>query len=194
MPRKGGKGTGCRLPTKPAFSQLCDGGNPGVEFSGRNRGFRRLKWLESLYRPALPERIPQAGTVPPLSRQVIGASPSGKAGDFDSPMRRFESSRPSQAVRGSEKALPIVAERPANSGLLQFGVPSLGSRFPGMRAEFGESLWLTPRIFPFSGDCGRRQGSIALRGEGGGVDFVRFSDRETLGLRIRYTSCQATVS
>ena len=26
-----------------------------------------------------------------------GASPSGKAGDFDSPMRRFESSRPSQA-------------------------------------------------------------------------------------------------
>lgn len=26
---------------------------------------------------------------------AIGASPSGKAGDFDSPMRRFESSRPS---------------------------------------------------------------------------------------------------
>jgi hypothetical protein len=51
---------------------------------------------------------------------------------------------------------PIVAERPANSGLLQFGVPSLCSRFPGMRAEFGESLRLAPRIFPFLGDAGRR--------------------------------------
>jgi hypothetical protein len=28
--------------------------------------------------------------------QMIGASPSGKAADFDSAMRRFESSRPSQ--------------------------------------------------------------------------------------------------
>ena len=28
----------------------------------------------------------------------IGASPSGKAADFDSAMRRFESSRPSHAV------------------------------------------------------------------------------------------------
>jgi hypothetical protein len=55
---------------------------------------------------------------------------------------------------------PIVAERPANSGLLQFGVASLRSRFPGIWAEFGESLWLTPRIFPFMGDAGRRLGSI----------------------------------
>jgi hypothetical protein len=72
----------------------------------------------------------------------------------------FESSNPSQAVRGSEKMPPTVAERPANSGLLQFGVPSLCSRFPGMTTEFGESLWLTPRIFPFLGDAGRRPGSI----------------------------------
>jgi hypothetical protein len=54
-----------------------------------------LKWLNSLYRPTLPEGI-RAAIVPPLSRQVIGASPSGKAVDFDSTMRRFESSRPSQ--------------------------------------------------------------------------------------------------
>jgi hypothetical protein len=63
-----------------------------------NCGSSRLKWLNSLYRPALPEGI-RAAIVPPLSRQVIGASPSGKAVDFDSTMRRFESSRPSQAVR-----------------------------------------------------------------------------------------------
>jgi hypothetical protein len=55
---------------------------------------------------------------------------------------------------------PIVAERPANSRLLQFGVPSLRSRFPNMRTESGESLWLTPRRFPFLGDACRRPGSI----------------------------------
>ena len=32
----------------------------------------------------------------PLLRGVIGASPSGKARDFDSRIRRFESYRPSQ--------------------------------------------------------------------------------------------------
>jgi hypothetical protein len=55
---------------------------------------------------------------------------------------------------------PIVAERPANGGLLQFGVLSLYSRFTGMKVELRKSLWLTPRIFPFSRDCGRRPGSI----------------------------------
>jgi hypothetical protein len=64
----------------------------------------------------------------------------------------------SQAVRGSEKMTPIAAERPANGGLLQFGIPSLCSRFPGIRVSFGESLWLIPRIFPFSRDCSRRPG------------------------------------
>ncbi len=36
-------------------------------------------------------------------QRTIGASPSGKAADFDSAMRRFESSRPSQELRGSLK-------------------------------------------------------------------------------------------
>jgi hypothetical protein len=63
----------------------------------RNSVDRLLKWLNSLYRPAVPEEI-RARPAPPLSRPSVGASPSGKAGDFDSPMRRFESSRPSQAV------------------------------------------------------------------------------------------------
>ena len=31
--------------------------------------------------------------------RAVGASPSGKAADFDSAIRRFESSRPSQAVQ-----------------------------------------------------------------------------------------------
>ena len=45
----------------------------------------------SMFRP--PERAVRR-------RRGIGASPSGKAADFDSAMRRFESSRPSQAFPG----------------------------------------------------------------------------------------------
>jgi hypothetical protein len=68
--------------------------HPGSGSTGIS-GPRLLKWLNSLYRPALSEGI-RGRLVPPLSRQLIGASPSGKAVDFDSTMRRFESSRPSQ--------------------------------------------------------------------------------------------------
>lgn len=41
----------------------------------------------------------------PSAPDVVGASPSGKAVDFDSTMRRFESSRPSHPVRISENFL-----------------------------------------------------------------------------------------
>src|ERR1700738_1100571 len=73
--------------------------NPGSGSTGIS-GPRLLKWLNSLYRPALPEGI-RGRLVPPLSRPLNGASPSGKAVDFDSTMRRFESSRPSQALADS---------------------------------------------------------------------------------------------
>ena len=39
------------------------------EIRGQNSGFSRLKWLGSLYRPALPYGI-RAAIVPPLSGQV----------------------------------------------------------------------------------------------------------------------------
>jgi hypothetical protein len=84
-----------------------------VELLGRNRCFRRLKWRGSLYRPAWPTgssrgHVPMP-SVPMPSGPAIGASPSGKAGDFDSPMRRFESSRPSQIPR---KLLNTLQNRP----------------------------------------------------------------------------------
>jgi hypothetical protein len=41
--------------------------------------------------------LPENALWPP---GVIGASPSGKAADFDSAMRRFDSSRPSQPYHG----------------------------------------------------------------------------------------------
>src|SRR6202022_4203372 len=119
------QGAGCRLPMKPPISQPSEGRNESCRTAGRNppasraekcliieglnkgtKGWVRfatnsgsslLKWLNSLYRPALPEGI-RGRLVPPHPGQSVGASPSGKAVDFDSTMRRFESSRPSQAV------------------------------------------------------------------------------------------------
>jgi hypothetical protein len=61
-----------------------------------NSGYRLLNWLPSLYRPALPEQNRGNAIVRRSPAGLIGASPSGKAVDFDSTMRRFESSRPSQ--------------------------------------------------------------------------------------------------
>src|SRR5450759_5219986 len=46
----------------------------------------------------------------------MGASLSRKAVDFDSAMRRFESSRPSQAVRRPEEIALTLAERPPMAG------------------------------------------------------------------------------
>jgi hypothetical protein len=91
------------------------GGEFGGFDPGRNFAPSRLKWLKSLYRPALPEKS-AAGWSGRFSIQPVGASPSGKAVDFDSTIRRFESSRPSQAVTQleivsleSDKCPPIAA-------------------------------------------------------------------------------------
>src|SRR3984893_4190469 len=81
-----------------------------------------LKWLDSLYRPAWPEGIRRGSLVPPLSGPSDGASPSGKAVDFDSTIRRFESSRPSQPVRRQEILPSAIPEMPANGGLLRIWV------------------------------------------------------------------------
>src|ERR1700733_16091185 len=53
-------------------------------------------------------------------------------------IRRFESSRPSQAVRRSEKLSLILAERPANGGLLRIGHQSPGSDFGHSRSEIAD--------------------------------------------------------
>jgi hypothetical protein len=130
----------------------------GLRFN-LNSGSSLLKWLNSLYRPAWPEGIHRTAVLP-LSDQAIGASPSGKAVDFDSTMRRFESSRPSQPVRRLEKMSLVLAERPANGGLLRISHQSLGSNFRHSQREIADSLGRTFEIFPFLGDCDRRLGSI----------------------------------
>src|SRR5882757_11104105 len=60
--------------------------------------------------------------------------------DFDSTIRRFESSRPSQAVRRSEKVLLILAEKPANGGLLRIGYRSPDSKFFRLQGGSAQSL------------------------------------------------------
>lgn len=50
-------------------------------------------------------------------------------------MRRFESSRPSQAVPPIRDGPQLVAEKPTNGGLLQFGCRSPDSQFGHLRTE-----------------------------------------------------------
>src|SRR5665811_1518137 len=90
----------------------------------------------------------------------MGASLSRKAVDLDSTMRRFESSRPSQPVTQLEIVTSEIIEMPANGGLLQVYAPSLNSQSRQSLSEIADSLWRIFEIFPFSGDTGRRPGSI----------------------------------
>src|SRR5207249_2002359 len=94
----------------------------------------------------------------------IGASPSGKAVDFDSTIRRFESSRPSQAVTQPQIVGFEIQEVPANGRLLQIYFLSLYSKFAQSPSEIADSLWLVIEIFPFLGDAGWRPGSISTLG------------------------------
>src|SRR3982074_260984 len=76
----------------------------------------------------------------------------------------FESSESSQAVRRSEKLSLILAERPANGGLLRIGHESPGSDFGHSRSEIADSLRRTIEKLPFLGDGGRSPVRSALRG------------------------------
>jgi hypothetical protein len=100
----------------------------------------------------------------PLDRSSVIAALQTRsdmlAADFDSTIRRFESSRPSQAVRRSEKVLLILAERPANGGLLRIGYRSPDSKFFRFQGGSAQSLRPDTGILPFSGEGDWRPGSI----------------------------------
>ncbi len=80
--------------------------------------------------------------------------------DFDSAIRRFDPSCPSQAVRRSEKVPLMPAEKLANGGLLRICCQSPGSVSGHSQSEIADSLWQSIEKLPFSGDCGRRPSSI----------------------------------
>ena len=122
-------------------------------------GSSLLKWLNSLYRPAWPEGIRGKGVLPD-SGGAIGASPSGKAVDFDSTIRRFESSRPSQAFAQLKIVRNHITKSPLNTGFLAFCAASPRPEKWQPSREIAESLQPTCGIFPFSGDSARRPFSI----------------------------------
>src|SRR5260370_34448326 len=131
----------------------------------RNLASSLLKWLNSLYRPALPSGN-RASPVPPRSEESDGASPSGKAVDFDSTIRRFESSRPSQPVRRLETLPPDLLERPANCGVLRFNGRSPGTALGHFRLGLADSLRriLEIKYSRFWESAAGDRGRSALRG------------------------------
>jgi hypothetical protein len=67
---------------------------------------------------ALPPNVSRSGEIRTV-KTLWGAPPNGEAVDFDSTMRRFESSRPSHAVRQLEIAPTYIWEMPVNGGPFQ---------------------------------------------------------------------------
>ena len=59
-----------------------------------------------------------------------------------------------------------IAKEPANSGLLGLGPLSPRAHFLVLGRQITKGLRPTPRIFPFSGDGGRRLGSTATGWQG----------------------------
>jgi hypothetical protein len=128
----------------------------------------------SAHRPKKPESIDgcisrmrslqlQKSPTPDFDEKC-GKSPDISKGISQSGMCKFESSKVSQAVRHWEKLSPILAERPANGGLLRIGHQSPGSVFYHLGGENPESLPTRAGLFPFSGDCDRRLVRSPLRG------------------------------
>src|SRR3981081_1367817 len=72
----------------------------------------------------------------------------------------YVSKKGSHPVRRSEKMSLILAERPANGGLLRIGGLSLDSEFGQFRSKIADSLRQTFEKLPFLGDWGWRPGSI----------------------------------
>ena len=88
--------------------------------------------------PVRPARTPSG---------VVGASPSGKAADFDSAIRRFESSRPSQTVL-LRQTLPVMRTKTRVCGAFAGALPwtrLFRGRFSRIRGHF--SPWSGGAIF-----------------------------------------------
>jgi hypothetical protein len=95
-----------------------------------------------------------------ISLQIGGNSSDISKGFFGMVIWKFESSQVSQPVRCLEILPSAIQERPANGGILRIGTRSPGSEFGHFRIGIADSLRPIFEIFPFSGDRGRRPGSI----------------------------------
>ena len=86
-----------------------------------------------------------------------------RAADFDSAIPRFESWRPSQPVQALEIFPTKSRESPPIGGLVASCKESPRPEFDNSTARCAGNLCATSAIFPFSGEIGRRLGSIELR-------------------------------
>jgi hypothetical protein len=101
--------------------------------------------------------------------QISGNSVNISKAFFHMIIWKFESSQVSQPVRRLEILPSANQKMPANGGPLRIGSRSPDSKFGRGRPEIADSLRPIFEIFPFSGDCGRRTSSIALRGRCGSL-------------------------
>jgi hypothetical protein len=86
-------------------------------------------------------QLPAAKVSNPNFGEKCGNSLDISKGISQSGIYRFESSQVSQAVTPIRDGPQLVAEKPANGGLLQFGWRSPHSQFGHVRTENAESLW-----------------------------------------------------
>jgi hypothetical protein len=93
-----------------------------------------------------------------LSRLTSNLAPGTLT--FQLTISGFESSRPSQPVRRLEISTSVMPVMPASGRPLRIGGRSPDSEFGHFRTKTADSLQRILEIFPFSGDRGRRPGSI----------------------------------
>ena len=130
-----------------------------------------------LYRPALPDRYPRLRRA--CRCPAIGASPSGKAVDFDSTIRRFESSRPSQPLAQRKIVCTFVTKSPQNKAFLAFCEMSPDTEMGNYREKLPKVSGRYQKIFPFSADF---RGDFFRSALGGGLAVGFSSIRRCKGL------------
>jgi hypothetical protein len=99
-----------------------------------------------------------------ISGQISGNSVDISKAFLEVGISKFESSRVSQPVRRSEKLPLILAERPANGGLLHICGQSPDSDFGHSQSKIADSLRRTLGKFPFWEIAAGDRVRSALRG------------------------------
>jgi hypothetical protein len=126
--------------------------SPGTDMDPASRILRRVR-IQDVQLPAAKVSNPKfRGKVWKFPRYFKGHLPIGNV------QVRILPGQPTSPASGD---LPsVTSEMPANGGLLRIGYRSPGSQIGRCGSQIADSLRQIFEIFPFSGDSGRRPGSI----------------------------------